>query len=43
MGFTKQINILIQKMCMLKEQAEGTHSKQVIYLKTIFLSLLLIM
>ena len=35
-------SILIQTMCMVMGQAEGTQSKQVIDIKTIFLPLLLI-
>ena len=40
--FYKSNSILIQTMCMLMGQAEGTLSKLVIDLKTIFLPLLLI-
>ena len=41
-GFYKATSILIQTMCMLMGQAEGTQPKQVIDHKTIFLSLFLI-
>ena len=40
-GFYKAISILIQTMCILMGQAQGTQSNQVIDLKTIFLPLLL--
>ena len=40
-GFYTAISILVQTMCMLKGQAGGTLSKQVIDLKPIFLPLIL--